>query len=338
MRPSGYGLLNNDSNLDHTAPRVRANAGRFERPDWAYIATNGEQGERPKGLLSAAFPWAHQLVMRSGWDRDAQWAFFDMGPLGIGHWHYDKLHFSVSAFGRDILVDSGRYIYKGGPWRSYFVGSKSHNVILLDGCEQRDETREVSAPMESNYTITPDFDYARGTFKGPYEGLKGQATHTRAVLYVRGGYWVIVDRIDTDRPRDVAALWHFHPHCAVALQGSSAVSTDPDKGNVRVTPLSDLAWQVQLLRGREDPEIQGWWSREYNHKTPGTCTLYAVRIEDSAVFAWLIVPARGNVPEAEAQMEKVDDDIITVRVKVPGMEPAKYSIPVAGEGVARKLD
>lgn len=337
MRPSGYGLLNNDSNLDHTAPIVLRNADRFERPDWTHIATNGEKGTAPEGLPSRVFPWAGQLVMRSDWGRDAQWGFFDMGPLGIGHWHYDKLHLSVSAFGRDILVDAGRYTYKGGPWRSYFVGSKSHNAILVDGCEQHDSVREVSEPMQSNYTITPEFDFARGTFAGPYEGLEGEATHTRAVLYVRGRYWLVVDAIETDRPRDITALWHFHPECAVETEGSSAVSTDPDSGNVRVTPVSASDWRVNLVQGQEEPEIQGWWSREYNHKTPGACAVYETHVDGAAVFAWLIVPRHGVVPAAHSTIESPDGQSVTVRVEILGEGPDIFGIPLAGPGLARRI-
>ncbi|MEA3364263.1 MAG: alginate lyase family protein [Candidatus Hydrogenedentes bacterium] len=338
MRPSGYGLLNNDSNLDHTAPLVLRHAERFERPDWTYIATNGEKGNMPKGVPSKVFPWAGQMVMRSGWDRNAHWGFFDVGPLGIGHWHYDKLHLSISAFGRDILVDGGRYTYKGGPWRAYFIGSKSHNVVLFDGCEQRDTVREVSEPMKGNYAITPEFDYARGTFAGSYPKLEGVAKHTRAVVYMRGRYWIVVDAVSTDRPRDVTALWHFHPDCTVAAEGLSAVSTDAESGNVRVTPVSVLDWRVNLVKGQEKPEIQGWWSREYNHKTPAVCAAYESHIEGPAVFAWVIVLALGAVPDAEAALEMVDAKNAQVRITMPGAEPDVFVIPLAGENVARKAD
>lgn len=338
MRPSGYGLLNNDSNLDHTAPLVLRNADRFERPDWTYIATNGEKGTAPEGLPSKVFSWPGQLVMRSAWERDAHWAFFDAGPLGIGHWHYDKLHLSVSAFGRDILVDAGRYTYKGGQWRAYFVGSKSHNVVLVDGCEQRDAVREVSEPMAGNYALTPEFDYARGAFTGPYHGIEGTAEHTRAVVYVRGRYWIVVDTVESDRPRDVTALWHFHPDCTAAAEGLSVVSTDPEEGNARITPVSDLDWRVNLVKGQEEPEIQGWWSREYNHKTPAACAVYTTRIDGRSVFAWVIVPGLDTVSNIEATLELPEPDTAHVRCTMPGTEPDAFEIPLTGEQVPRKVD
>ena len=51
---------------------------------------------------------AGQLVSRSGWDRQAQWSWFDVGPFGSsGHGHRDKLHLSVRIGSVHLLVDAG---------------------------------------------------------------------------------------------------------------------------------------------------------------------------------------------------------------------------------------
>jgi len=330
MRPSGYGPLNNDSNLDFTRPEVLARVGSFGRDDWRYIATNGREGEKPAGLPSVVFPWAGQVIMRGGWDADAHWAFFDVGPLGIGHWHYDKLHLSVSAFGRDLLVDAGRYTYKGGPWRSYFVGSQSHNVILVDGCAQRAYAKEAAEPMTGNYALTPEYDYARGAYTGGYGGLEGQATHTRVVVYRRGQYWLVLDRVDTDRPRTIEALWHFHPDCTVQLDGLSAASVDQDQGNLRITPASGLEWQVEIVKGRTEPGIQGWWSRIYNQKTPSPCAVYTATVDGPATFAWILVPAKGAVSMlAEAVLDAVSPEAAQVRLGFADGRAETIRVPLA---------
>ena len=48
MRPSGYGVFNNDSDYNFTRSEVLSAADRYARPDWRYIATNGAQGEMPE--------------------------------------------------------------------------------------------------------------------------------------------------------------------------------------------------------------------------------------------------------------------------------------------------
>jgi Heparinase II/III N-terminus/Heparinase II/III-like protein len=338
MRPSGYGPLNNDSNLDFTRSEVLAAAERLNRPDWTYIATNGTEGTPSEGPPSVVFPWAGQVVMRSGWDADAHWAFFDVGPLGIGHWHYDKLHLSVLAYGRDVLVDGGRYTYVGGPWRSYFVGSRSHNVILVDGKGQREYQRAATEPMAGNFAITPEYDYARGTYDGGYGDIEGEAVHTRAVVYRRGEHWVVVDRVTTDRPRTIQALWHFHPDCAVAAEGADVLSTDEGKGNVRVTPVSGLPWEVDLVKGRGEPDIQGWWSRIYNEKTPSTCAVYTARVDGAATFAWIVTPGKGAVPPlTEAALVSATDSDVAVRIR--GDAGARtITVPLSGGTALRIAD
>ncbi|MBN2311820.1 MAG: heparinase II/III-family protein, partial [Candidatus Hydrogenedentes bacterium] len=335
MRPSGYGALNNDSNLDFTRPEVLAHVEQFGRRDWAYVATNGSEGDPPDAPPSRVFPWAGQVIMRSGWDADAHWAFFDVGPLGIGHWHYDKLHLSLSAHGRDILVDAGRYTYAGGTWRSYFVGSQSHNVILVDGKGQRAYERTAEEPMTGNYRIAPGFDYARGTYDAGFDGVDGDVSHTRAVAYIRGKYWVAVDRVATDRARGIEALWHYHPACTVAVEGDDVASTDTGAGNVRIVPVpGGVDWDVRLVTGQTEPAIQGWWSREYNVKEPSCCAVYTARIESTATFAWILVPGNGPVPGfAEPPALSVDGGTATIRLALPGQPPDTVTVPL-DDGVA----
>jgi hypothetical protein len=310
MRPSGYAPLNNDSDLDLIAPRLAEPSKLFNRPDWEFIGTNGTDGTEPEGLPSRVFPWAGQLVMRSGWDRDAHWAFFDAGPMGIGHYHADKLHLSVSAFGRDILVDGGRYTYVGGDWRKYFTGSASHNVILVDGQGQKNHPLKAEEPIDRQFVTAAEYDLGYGKFDSAFTGVEGEPTHERLVYYKRGGYWIVVDRIMTDRPRRITALWHFHPDCTVAVEGQTAVSTDADAGNVRIVPSGGPMWVASLVSGQETPEIQGWWSREYNHKTPSPTVVYDRSINESATFAWLILPAKGAPPDAGLKTETNGDTVI----------------------------
>ena len=191
-----------------------SSAVKYNRPDWQYIASNGKTGIMPQGQPSVIFPWAGQIIMRSGYDSMAQWSFFDIGPWGTGHQHNDKLHISVAAYGRDLLVDAGRFAYRGefaDKFRPYATGSYGHNVILVDGKGQSRGPVDTKVPLDdNNFKITGAFDYAWNSFDKFIE-TEGMFTHTRAVLYIRGKFWVVVDRIRTDRPRKIETMWHWHP-------------------------------------------------------------------------------------------------------------------------------
>jgi hypothetical protein len=303
----------------------------YQRPDWTYITSNGKAGQQPTGEPSTLFPWAGQLISRSGWQAEAHWSFFDIGSAGIHyHIHNDKLHLSLAAYGRDLLVDSGRYRYVRDRFWHYFRGSASHNVILIDGKGQKIGLRELYQPLSHcDYAIAPEFDFAMGTFDAGFIGLKGKATHSRAVLYLRDKYWVVVDRIITDQPRQIEALWHFHPDCTVVSDGQSVGSIDPGIGNLKIVPVSNLSWNVQIVQGQENP-VQGWWSREYNHKVPNPTAVYATTIEASTTFAWILAPALGIVPDLNVTLLPSPEGSIFLSVEISGQPAEKIAVRMAG--------
>ncbi|MDH7570824.1 MAG: heparinase II/III family protein, partial [Armatimonadota bacterium] len=133
-----------------------------ERQDYRWYATNGNEGA-PPAETSHAFPYAGYFVMRSGWEPDARWLLFDGGPFGYAHQHEDKLNLIVHAFGKLLLVDPGNYQYERSKWRSYFVDSPAHNVVLVDGQPQRRRNRPSSSyvvkePLPHVWETTPAHD------------------------------------------------------------------------------------------------------------------------------------------------------------------------------------
>ena len=346
MRPNGLSTLNNDTRLYRLRDRGVHLARRYGRPDWAYVATNGKKGEAPQGPPSIVFPWAGHVVMRSGWDKDAHWAFFDVGPFGVGHQHADKLHLSVSAHGRDLLVDSAVSNYDPDKWFAYFRSSEAHNVVLIDGHGQSQyekHLKEASEPIPADtFAVAPEFDYARGVYAGPFKHarafgkkptvLEGEATHTRAVVYVRGKFWVVVDRVTSDRRRTLEVPWHYHPDCTVTVENGSATSTDVGKGNLRIVPAGKLVWQVSVVKGQNEPYVQGWYSKRYQHREPNPTVVYSGRFDKAATFAWVLLPARGRPAAAEARIVEENEAGAGVRIELPGERAVTVSVPLtAGE-------
>lgn len=302
QRPNGYGPLNNDSDYTYIRKNVIAANETCNRSDWSYINSNGKQGSEPD-KLSVFYPWAGQVIMRNGWDEKAQWAFFDIGPWGTGHRHADKLHLSITAYGCDLLVDSGRYTYvgySGGPeypWRDYFITSISHNVILIDGKGQAPKARAFGRPLTNAFVTTPEYDFARGEYNEGYVDIDDKITHTRAVLYLRDRMWVVADRINSQKPHQIQALWRWHPDCNVELQDRSATSIDKGRPNLRIIPVSSFDWNVELVKGQEKPFIQGWYSIEYNKKTPNHVVVYTAYNQTPQTFVWVIQVDPEKAPE-----------------------------------------
>ncbi len=316
VRQDGCRPLNNDGDRGSDRELILEGAKKYNKPGWEYIATNCSSGIKPADGPSYFYPWAGQLISRSGFDEDAQWSFFDIGPWGSGHQHNDKLHISVSAYGRDLLVDGGRFAYRGEvarKFRNYADGSQSHNVLLIDGKGQAPGPRITEEPLTDKYCkITDDYDYARATFD-KFIDLEGECRHMRQLFYVRGDMWIVIDRITTDRPRKIEALWHFHPDCKVIQEGE-IISTDNEYGNLQIIPVGNQNWSINFVKGQEEPEIQGWYSEEYNKYEPNTVAIYSANVKGESKFIWVLFPSEKPTKDIKAEIVSESDEALKLRV------------------------
>lgn len=323
MRPDGHQPLNNDSDREDLRPRVIKAAQVYQRPDWEWIATNGKSGEEPEGTATTVFPWAGIHVMRSDWSKDAHWTFFDTGVFGTGHQHSDMLHISIAAYGKDLLVDGGRFTHQNyfsfDPtiWRGYFRSTLSHNTILVDGKGQKAGPLRAEAPLaDDTYMNTEEFDYARGTFRSGYEGVSGDVEHSRAVLYLRDHFWLVLDHVDVDQARELKVLWHYAPDCQVQIDQQSAASTNSGEANLRITPLVNSNWDIDIVEGKELPYKQGWYSETYGKKEPNPTVTYKTKTEQPTTFVWLLQVAQGTVKPVKAEVLSLSEEGARVAVEL----------------------
>jgi hypothetical protein len=160
------------------------------RKDFQWIVTDGKEGT-PPDHTSHLFPYAGQVVMRSGWEREALFLGFEAGPFGYGHQHEDKLGLVIFAYGKDLLVEGGSYAYDASKWRRYVLASEAHNVVLVDGQGQarRGQPRQsyvTDKPLNLAFRSNERYDYARGVYEEGF-GKRDQrpARHTREVLFLK---------------------------------------------------------------------------------------------------------------------------------------------------------
>ncbi|NOR76103.1 MAG: heparinase [Draconibacterium sp.] len=329
VRPDGSRILNNDGDRGSDVALILKGAKTYNNPEWEYLATNGKLGTNPKNGPSYFFPWAGHLISRNGYDADAHWSFFDVGPWGSGHQHNDKLHISISAFGRDLLVDAGRFAYTGEvaqKFRPYAKGSAGHNVILIDNNGQDAGPTHAKIPLNNSYfKISDDFDYASNSFNS-FKNVDGVAKHIRTVFYVRGQFWVVVDRIVTDRPRKIDALWHWHPKC-VMEKDNLIVKTNNKRGNLAVIPVSKQKFDLKFIKGQEEPELQGWYSPEYNVFEPNVATIYSTKIDSDETFVWLLVPSENEGLQFQTKIISNNSDEIKLIITNSEKGSWEVSIP-----------
>jgi hypothetical protein len=151
-------------------------------------------------------------------------------------------------------------------------------------------------------------------------------------MYVRGEFWVVVDRIITDKPRSIDALWHWHPDCEV-VKDKRVVKTTNSRGNLAVIPVSKQKFDISFVKGQEEPMPQGWYSPEYNLFEPNVATFYSTKIKKSSSLVWLLVPSENESPVIKTKVISENENGVEVEVKRNDKNWRLY-IPYADSGEA----
>ena len=161
------------------------------------------------------------LVMRTGWERNDNYLLFNNHPWGGTHSHADRMELVLFA-GRELLVDPGILNYNQPLSINYFKKSEAHNIIVVDGKEQPKFDPKVLA-----WKTTPQADFASSLIEG--DGIRQQ----RSVLFVKPGYWVVVDHVTGADEHEVKRLFHF-PVGEAKFTANSAQTAFPTGMNVQV--------------------------------------------------------------------------------------------------------
>jgi hypothetical protein len=325
----------NDS-WDVNVPRTMQQAARLfpEREHFAWAARDDGSAGAPKGT-SHVLPYAGYAVMRSGWERDANYLAFDFGTLGYGHVHQDKLNVVLWAYGRPILFDGGGGNYEDSPYRRYDVDTFAHNTGLVDGLPQRRPTNDRWAnvsrePLDARWESTPEYDFAAGVYDEGYGDVDDRpATHTRRVLFVKPDLFVVAD---TFTPNDAEShtyqiRWHTDSTswAAADREGVRIRRTDDDGSpNLAILALDSAGLDTTSHSGVTEPDTLGWWvARDGNHR-PATTELHTREGLGPQAFLTVLYPMpRGSdvVPTVERDMGAIRMDLPDGRVVQIHVDP-----------------
>ena len=217
VRRSAPGLTQPRTNDCYTIPTAAFTgiAARTlpPRPEYDYINSRRKTGRPPEGkTASAFFPWAGFAVMRSGWEEDALYLSFDVGPLGQGHWHQDKLNINLYQGARELIFDDGGGQYEISDARTYGVSAFDHNTVLADGLGQnRDGPRVSPEKIDAGWISEEAFDYAEGTYEDGFGPEKKKlARHTRRVRFEKPDFFLIRDELTSRDEREHVYELLFH--------------------------------------------------------------------------------------------------------------------------------
>jgi hypothetical protein len=238
------------------------------------------------------FPSAGYYILGDRFETDREVRIVaDAGPLGYlsiaAHGHADALSFTLSAGGKEILIDPGTYAYHTQRvWRDYFKGTSAHNTVRIDGVDQSVSggnflwLKHAEAQLLS-LERTPLADRWVASHDG-YARLKQPLIHRRELLFEKQQRRLqVTDELLGSGRHRVEMFWHFAEHCAVTVDGHQARISC---GNVVLSMTLPEELRCDVYRGVERPQPAGWISRSFDSKVPTATLVVSGRMHGTARF------------------------------------------------------
>ena len=224
---------------------------------------------RPPRRASKSFHTTGYHVLR-GKD-EGSFAAFRCGTLHDRFSQIDMLHLDVWWRGLNVLVDPGSFQYNAAPaWHEHFMGTGSHNTIVVDGHDQMLHHRQFKVLYWTKAKLLAFRDEAAWTLcEGEHYGFKrhpGHAVHRRSILFVKDDVWVVLDHIDGSGEHDIQLQWLGGEFPWRRLAGNGMELTTPEGPfSVCVFAADGPAEPVTVQAGADKPP-RGWLSRYYGEK------------------------------------------------------------------------
>lgn len=343
--------------LDERAPNdfraaLSTGASLFARPDYKHVA--GEAAEETLWLLgergieafdhldaglpphtSQAFADGGYYVMRDGWTSEANYLLLDCGPhgtLNCGHAHADALAFELAANGRTLLVDPGTYTYTGSAeMRDYFRGSAAHNTLTIDGESSSVPSgpftwKHIAQGSARSWMSRARFDSFEGTHDG-YARLAQPAEHTRGLLFLKGDYWIMRDRVVTTGTHRYDLHFHFAADADPVIEAADGISAlrerKPDQAGLGIFAFGASGeWAVQ----------KGWVSPCYGERAAAPVGIFSTVAEGPQEFFTFLIPCR--VEAAKAQVREIEAAGGRAFEVLDMLDEGRRDVLLAGDGHA----
>ena len=304
----------NDTFTDPKASSFSAAATIFpERRDFLWLVTNGREGEPPEGETASRYlPYSGFAAMRTDWTPDATYLAFDVGPLGMGHWHQDKLSFVLWKGDECLVFDDGGGQYEASRRRAYGRSGYDHNTMLVDGLAQnRTGPKRVSAPIDAGWRTTKDCDFAFGTYDQEFGPNRLKlATHRREITFnKKRDLFSIADFAESADGKEHAYTLLFQLDTTNVVVSADGKRLRAEYGAGRKYALEmeiggDGGEHAEAVTGRIKPSMAGWFvGRDYAVPTvrPATTVFVQAPCAKNHRFNTILKPIPTTPPPVEVE-------------------------------------
>ncbi len=231
-----------------------------------YFASGFTEGKHPD-YTSIIMPYSGMMVMRTGFNPDDMWAFFESAPFGADHQHEDKLNFMLYAYGVEMLPNEGNFHYDGSKMRQYVLSSRAHNTGLVDGLSQNRRKTHVrmtgaDAKKKSDLKarIGEDFEACEGIYNQGYGSELTDVTHVRKVIWFKKGcsgskpFFVVIDKFSSNDENEHLFESSWQLTTAPISVKSNKISATYENGAV----LNMISSSCPRIFIAQDEPFMGW--------------------------------------------------------------------------------
>lgn len=192
---------------------VLKNAGEnLDDQELIYFGTNGASGVQPD-YTSFFLPVSKLASMRSGWKPETDVQGWLIGRAGGSHGHRHVNQMNVFAYGRLLLMDTGRSSYDNRHPAFQWQGNRteSHNTVEVNETGQKFSNLWETMLNDTDTTMYTNNKY---DFYNCVARVYNEATHTRKVAFIKNQkFFIVSDFMTAIAPRAGGNLynqtWHF---------------------------------------------------------------------------------------------------------------------------------
>ena len=341
------GLLDTPE-LQKVVHNAREAMSWFVKPDGRLINIGDTDESRAlPALLKGLSPQGFKAFPKSGYVVARSEGFYFAQTLAYHsrtHKQADDMSFVWGEHGRDVLIDAGRYGYRGrtGPgselWkRGFWYGdpnrvfvesTHAHNTVEIGGesYDRRTEQPYGSALIEAELT----YDGLVVSLGEVDHGVQGK--HRRLLILSPGQWLLLIDRIEPPsdpkakpkkgglmgmfsagggKPVTYRQWFHFAPEFKVwPLSGSSFAAEDPTyETRVRAVSLAPGVVASDVAIGQTEPRLQGWTSPRDGKMVEAPAIAMETSGSGTVLFATVLTLSAEDVKPAGCELSADGDKI-----------------------------
>ncbi len=151
------------------------------------------------------------------------------------------------------------------------------------------------------------------TYDEAFGGAVGRGVqHTRAVLFIKPDFWVMLDRLTAVDGKEHIYEPLFHFDGAVQTDGLRVVTRNSSEANLTLLPRADAGLSLKIVEGQEEP-VQGWLTKTISSVRPAPVAIYQTRGK-SAHLIYVMAPAPAGAKDPVGTVEPLDGDPAAARI------------------------